>query len=331
MKARARQKRHAGRLGARQQFARVNSFWQSHPHKIAARRFLPAAAGLQVRAQPAQQCIAAGAVDRAVACHLRGILARKRELRHHQRRKMVHAAAAVDQPAAHDPLHQRRVGGEPAQAQARRERFGERAQAQHHTRRRNAPQRRRRSAVVGQLAVDIVFHDQQIFALGQRHQRRAPLGRQACASGVVEGRDGVEHARRAAGPSQRRQLLGQRVHVDALRIGGGGTQFDRVVAQDVQREVVAGRLGQHHVAGAQQQRAALVECVRDASRDQQFIGRGRAGIDLAEMRGQPVEQRAGSWVGAVGKRGPAPARQRFGGGAAQPFGWQQVRAGLAVA
>jgi len=147
--------------------------------------------------QRRRQRIAVGAIGGAQAVALRREAAILAEGRDGVGGEVIDPAAAIEDATATDPLDRRGGGGQIAEAQAGRDRLGERAEADHGAGRGEAPEGGGRGGIVGQFAIGVVLHDRQPRRHRHVDQRSPPLGAQADAGGVVEGRDGVEEARRA--------------------------------------------------------------------------------------------------------------------------------------
>ena len=261
---------------------------------------------------------------------MRAERARVEQRRHDLRGELADAAAALEHAVGAQLVAELRRRVDPPQAQPGRQRLGERAEPHHRRLRVEGAERRRRLAVVHELAVDVVLDDHQVLAPRELEQPLAARGREAHARRVVERRDGVQQARAVAPRLRLAHGLRQRVDVQALLVDAHADDVHGVVGDDAEREVVGGALDEDHVAGPREVGEHLAEGLGVAAADEHVVGGERQALTLRGARGDVRAQLLGAGAGAVGERpGGAGSGERARGGVAHQPDRQQRRVGLA--
>ena len=166
----------------------------------------------------------------------------------------------------HHPADHLRVGPDPAEAQARGHDLRERAH-QESPRRHARVDRPRRRDVVGQLAIRVVLHKQQPFAVHQPRDGPADVRAVAHAGRVLEGRCEIDQLWPV--PLRRR---GQFVDVDALVAQRDPDEARLAQLERLDRAQVGGCFHQHHIARVQEDAGHEVERLLRAVRDQDVVG-----------------------------------------------------------
>ncbi len=154
-------------------------------------------------------------------------------------------------------------------------------------------------------------------------------GGEADAGRVVEGRDGVEQARPAAGRAGREHGRLEGVHVEPLVVEGDAGDRDGVVGDDAESEVVRGALDEDDVARLREEGHHLVEGLRVAAGDEDVAG----GDGVPFASGRPLRDRRPqlfrTLAGPVGERGGALRAERSRRRVADEPDREQRRVGLA--
>ena len=213
-------------------------------------------------------------------------------------------------PAATKRSRRSRAGVDPADAQARARATSRTSPGAGPAPRGRGPERRRRLAVVDQLAVDVVLDHEQVLAASQIDERDAARGVRGSSPvglwkvGIMyrQARPGGRSARsacsRAARASTSRPSPSRR-HADDL---------DGVVAHRPEREVVGRRLDKDDVARRGEDRERLLQGLRVAAGHGHVVRARRSTPSCAAMRA--ARRRAAAPVPARRRRraaGPVPS------------------------
>jgi hypothetical protein len=144
----------------------------------------------------------------------------------------------------------------------------------------------------------------------------------------VERRDRVQKAGALAGGAQLREHRAQHAQPEAFLVERYAHDLDGVVAHDAERQVVSGRLNEHHVAGRGEDREHLAEGLRVAAADE-HVGR-RAGAAFARRAAARdlVAQGLRAFERPVGERRRPAVVEHGGCGPAHEPDRQQRRVGL---
>ena len=110
------------------------------------------------------------------------------------------------------------VGGDVADAQARREHLRERADVDHAAVRIHAAERRQRIALEAQRRVGVVLDHEHVVADGELEHGRPPLERERRAARVLERRDHVDQLGRPALALAALERVGEPGGVDAVAV-----------------------------------------------------------------------------------------------------------------
>jgi hypothetical protein len=119
--------------------------------------------------------------------------------------------------------------------------------------------------------------------------------------------------------------------VDAVGVARHGNQPQAAVAEHPQRQVVGGRLHEHHVAGAAEAGAEHVEGLGGAAGDHELLGGEGHAVQAAEAGPQLLDQAAGPLLGAVVEGVRAVGGEGRRGGGRKGLDRQQGRVGVAPA
>ena len=125
-----------------------------------------------------------------------------------------------------------------------------------------------------QVRVALVLKDRDVVFTSEGQQRVAAIQRQDARCGVLDGRDGVDEFRRDALRLQLGELVGQRVNDDAVAVQLHAHQLGTQLAEPVHRALVTVFLGQHRVAGVDQQLADHIKALARSGGDQDVLDRG---------------------------------------------------------
>ena len=106
----------------------------------------------------------------------------------------------------------------------------------------------------------------------------------------MEGRDGVEQARRAAASSDLLQDARQSVDPQALIVERHADEVGRQVARHAERQTVRGVFDKDRVAGPHEQCQQMVERSRVAGGDDYFVGAEGVAFRLRDAPGQGLAQ-----------------------------------------
>ncbi|CVA06870.1 Uncharacterised protein [Serratia marcescens] len=219
-------------------------------------------------------------------------------------------------------MQQERRQDRPAQPQARRQDLGEGrgindvvGVAQHPLRH----LMQRRVALFGetQLAVRIVFDDQEVMFSGQFHQQFAARGAQGDAAGVAEVRHHV-HALDALGFQQ----LGQLFHHHAVAVGRDRHDVGLRQLQRLQRRQVGRALHHEHVAGVDDGAHHQIQCLLRAGGDHHLF-RTSGDAALGAQRANALTQQRAALGQAILERAFRLFGDRLLGGDAQSFEIEQ--------
>ncbi len=152
---------------------------------------------------------------------------------------------------------------------------------------------------------------------GETHARR-----------VVEGRDGVEQARPAAGRAGREYGRLEGVHVETLVVQRDAGDGDGVVGDDAESQVVGGALDVDDVARLREHRHRLVESLRVAAGDEEVARGDILPLELGRSLRYRRSQSLGTLGGAVRERARATGAEGSGRGVAHEPDREQRRVGL---
>jgi hypothetical protein len=188
-----------------------------------------------------------------------------------------------------------------AQAQARCQHLGERAQvdAALGVARR---QRARRRVVEPQVAVGVVLDQRQVQCGGLLHQRGAARFAHGAACGVLEVGQHVQEARLVGAAAH---LGGQLVHDHAFIVAGHSGHLRLHGREGLQRAQVGGCFHQHAAAGVDQHLGHQVQALLRAGGDQHL---GRVHVP-GQLFGNGLAQRAVALAGGVLQCGGAVVAQ----------------------
>ena len=322
---------HASGTCGVEQFVRVELSGEVQPGEVAAVRVGDRGA---TRKRPAHCFDKRGSARAEFASERRELCVRSTggvQLGDDHRRHVGDASAAPEESSVLNPLCEGRRPREPSDAQPGSQELRDRSDSRDAVLLVEAPERLRGRGLEGELAVDVVFDDQQLLLGSDRDQGLAALERQARAAGIRVRRHEIRECRALTLAAQPGEQVGHRVRDDPVLIGRqcGGAQS--AIAEDRQRQVVSRGFdecdGPVSGAGTGNQ----VECVRGASRHDDAVELGASALLLLPALDQPLAQPHRPSLNAVGQRQVAVLGKHSGCRVGDQAGRQQVGVRLAPA
>ena len=207
-----------------------------------------------------------------------------------------------------EPRHDGPVGDHVANAQGGRDRLGERPAVDHPRGIAQRPDRRRPRPLPQEVGVAVVLEDRHAEPLRQLQQLEpAGLGQHA-ARRVLHRRDRIDVLRPHALALKPRQDLAERVGPDALLVERRPDGVHADGGKSRQRAAIGRGLGDHGIAGREQDRVDQIERLKRAGGDQDLVGatiHARAPLERArdELAQGAVALRAA--LQAIGRQRPA--------------------------
>ena len=196
---------------------------------------------------------------------------------------MQQGAVAHVEAAGQQQLDEGRFGLQPADAESGGDHLRERARQQHAATAGDGRERGRALGREEEFVVGRVLEDVDALAGGQVDEVDAALERHRDAGGVVVGGDRVDQLGRAAVGPQAGDLGLELVEPHAIVVQVHAHDLDAVPAEGAQRAGERGHLGDHDVAGVEQERGGHVDRAGGAVGEDEVVGAGDLGVVAGEV------------------------------------------------